>query len=255
MYNYKKSFFYSAVFHLLLMLMFLIIKVPITLPVPQEIIEIVSLEEILPQRIERVNTLNNPSPPSQNNQIITPPQNNNNPVLPNDPVAKPQVTIPDEEIDISLLQSKNERDKPPLTFNNNNRNLDDLLKGNVNPNLPQENSHQVSNQIDDNLGFEGFAKEISTQTNNFSQYRLEGDVVNRIVVNRVIPEYPPRMMSNGVVTLQFVVVENGSVQNISIVRSSESEFNTAAIEAFQQWSFNRADRTHTGQVTFNFRAN
>ncbi|MCL2062816.1 MAG: energy transducer TonB [Candidatus Cloacimonetes bacterium] len=103
-----------------------------------------------------------------------------------------------------------------------------------------------------NVGIEGFADEIILQTGNISQFFIEGDVINRTVIGRVLPEFPENLQRNGSVTMTFSVIENGTVQNIRITRRSEPEFERVSIEALRQWSFNRADRVHTGQITFNF---
>jgi TonB family protein len=73
-----------------------------------------------------------------------------------------------------------------------------------------------------------------------------------MIVSRVIPDFPEGVNRNGSVTMEFTVVPNGSVQNIVVTRRGEPEFEQVSLAALRQWTFNRADRSHTGRITFNF---
>ena len=54
------------------------------------------------------------------------------------------------------------------------------------------------------------------------------------------PQYPREMRQAGIsgqVVVDFIVDQNGNVQNASAVKSSQKEFEAAAVDAVSQWKF------------------
>ncbi len=88
-------------------------------------------------------------------------------------------------------------------------------------------------------------------------FKIEGDVADRSVLYKVIPQYPGGLRSEAVVKLRFSVLPNGVVVNIVPLHKGEASLERAAISAFQQWRFNplsgqSAQRTQNGMITFRF---
>jgi TonB family protein len=166
----------------------------------------------------------------------------------------PEVTIPDfQPVDLASLPERTDRN---IRTNIHRTTIQDtLLLGTITSPIISDISQATNpgqTTPGHGLNLDGFADEIRTQAGHISQYRMEGDVINRTIVTRVIPEFPPGVNRNGSVTMEFTVVPNGSVHNITVTRRSEPEFEHVSVVAMRQWTFNRADRSHTGRITFNF---
>jgi TonB family protein len=231
---------------------------------PREYIEIVAFDFIEPPREQPVSpvvrtTLTNEQLPINVDEIQapaidSPPAQDQ----PDDTSAQqidvPRITIPDmDPVDISQLPDRIERTRPNIQ---RPAAQDTLMRPVVTSPILLDTPHTTpEGQVPQGHGIslDGFADEIRNQAGHLSQYRLDGDVVNRMIVNRVIPDFPEGVNRNGSVTMEFTVVPNGSVQNITVTRRSEPEFETVSLVALRQWTFNRSDRSHTGQITFNFR--
>jgi protein TonB len=62
-------------------------------------------------------------------------------------------------------------------------------------------------------------------------------------VKSVAPIYPAEMKRDkvsGIVTLKIVIDENGNVADRTVSKSTRPEFESAALEAIQQWKFKPA---------------
>lgn len=60
------------------------------------------------------------------------------------------------------------------------------------------------------------------------------------VVSRRPPQYPVEMRHAGItgeVTVDFIVDDNGEVQNATAIKSSRKEFEASAVQAVQSWTF------------------
>lgn len=82
---------------------------------------------------------------------------------------------------------------------------------------------------------------------------IEGDARNRQVLRKELPKYPDNMQKDGIVRLQFTVLQDGSVGDIKIVKKSDPIFETLAIQALNKWKFNRSSRRNTGIIGFHFK--
>ena len=88
-------------------------------------------------------------------------------------------------------------------------------------------------------------------------FKIEGDVAERAVLYKVLPQYPGGLRSEAVVKLRFAVLPSGIVVNIVPVHKGEATLERAAISAFQQWRFNpltgqSAHSRQNGMITFRF---
>jgi len=94
-------------------------------------------------------------------------------------------------------------------------------------------------------------------TGNFAANRPQGNLSNvfdlkdldQIPQQKGIPAkpvFPSEMQRQGIpgdVTLRFVVEMDGTTSNITIIRSSQREFETPAIQAVQKWRFRPGRKT------------
>ncbi|KAA3615955.1 MAG: TonB family protein [Calditrichaeota bacterium] len=88
-------------------------------------------------------------------------------------------------------------------------------------------------------------------------FKIEGEVSDRSVLHKVIPQYPSGLRNEAVVKLRFSVLPSGVVVNIVPVHKGSAELEKAAIAAFQQWRFNalstqNPQNNQGGMITFRF---
>jgi outer membrane biosynthesis protein TonB len=244
----NQSFLYSVFLHGFIILIMFLVKFHYSPPPISHYIEILAIERI---EIPREPVVSPPSAPASQGQPAT-----NQPIetLPTQ-IDIPEVTFPDfDPVDISNLPQRADRiTRSHLT--DTRTMVDEHLHANLERMTMidhQTTSGMGQSSVGTGMNLDGLAGEIRNQTGSLSQYRLDGDVVNRTIIRRVIPDFPENVLRNGTVTIQFVVLENGSVANPTIIRMDQTEFANISMAAIRQWVFNTADRTHTGQITFNF---
>lgn len=77
---------------------------------------------------------------------------------------------------------------------------------------------------------------------------------NRIVLSRVLPQYPRGHNVSGRVRLRFTVLPDGTVGSIIPIQRSDPLLERAAIEALRQWRFNpiTTSTEMVGIITFTF---
>lgn len=77
---------------------------------------------------------------------------------------------------------------------------------------------------------------------------------NRIVLSRVLPQYPRGHNVSGRVRLRFTVLPDGTVGSILPIQRSDPLLERAAIEALRQWRFNPLSTSveMIGIITFTF---
>ena len=247
----NQSILISLLFHVLIFSSMYFIHFKESVTPTREYIEYIMIDTITPPLVtERIATTR---PPAVEESVFV-----ENPHLESSQYVTeldlPTVTHPDlDPVDITALPPRTDRTSPGAIHGTAFQ--DTLMRVTIpSPNVFDGTQGTVANPLGQgaNLGIEGLSEEIRLQTGNISQFFLEGDVVNRTVISRVLPDFPDGIQRNASVTMNFRVVENGTVQNIVITRRSEPEFERVSTEALRQWVFNRADRVHTGQITFNF---
>jgi len=87
--------------------------------------------------------------------------------------------------------------------------------------------------------------------------RAQQDELTRKVKSKVAPAYPElakRMSISGVVKVQVVVAQNGTVKSTKIV-GGHPLLGNAATDAIKKWKFEPANEETTGIVEFKFDPN
>ena len=252
----KQGILISTLVHVAIVLLMLSVNIRYREPQIREYIEIIAFEFEFVEPIIETPVTRQPAGvlPRQPNPVQQPQtQVRQDPILAQQ-IDVPEVTIPDfEPVDLAQLPERTDRN---VRTNIHRAAVQDTLMMTTIPSPTISDITQATNPGQTSPGhginLDGFADEIRNQAGHISQFRMEGDVVNRMIVSRVIPDFPPGVNRNGSVTMDFTVVPNGSVQNIVVTRRSEPEFERVSLAALRQWTFNRADRSHTGRITFNF---
>ncbi len=95
---------------------------------------------------------------------------------------------------------------------------------------------------------------LSASTSGDEMYTLEGEIIHRSVLNKVIPSYPEGLQRSASVKLRFDVLPDGSVRNIVIVQKADQVLEQTSIEAIRQWRFNpiQSDIVQSGFITFRY---
>lgn len=85
-----------------------------------------------------------------------------------------------------------------------------------------------------------------------SPYILEGEASNRVIISKVIPEYPKGVQKNLKVKIQFDVLKDGSVSNMLVVQKADPILEMHSLQALRQWKFNELsqDVIQKGKITF-----
>jgi TonB family protein len=99
-------------------------------------------------------------------------------------------------------------------------------------------------------------KKIASEDSDKGGYSLSGEVLNRKILNKVIPEYPAGLQQNSEVEIRFEVQPDGKVsENAVIIRKGGPLLDQASIDAIKQWRFNPITGNHiqTGVITFSYK--
>lgn len=83
-------------------------------------------------------------------------------------------------------------------------------------------------------------------------YILEGEITNRRILAKVIPEYPENVQQSVKIKIKFDVLPDGSVSNIVIVKKADARLEFNSLNAISQWRFNpiATDIVQKGMITF-----
>ncbi|HID09961.1 MAG TPA: TonB family protein [Candidatus Latescibacteria bacterium] len=87
-------------------------------------------------------------------------------------------------------------------------------------------------------------------------FRITGEVKDRVILYKVLPRYPPEVQSEAVITLWFTVRPDGTVGEVHPVRKGEPRLENEAVAALKQWRFNSLSPDagdQTGEITFYYR--
>ncbi len=242
----KISFTIALLVHLMLLLLFATMKFNIKPIVEYENIEIVPIDDLVLPKPEnnKVNTNSSQgdlssagksSAPSIRISLPSTAENSDDIIRMNQlPVKKDKntnTTYNKTDIDDSWGKSTTMREAPSTS-----------VKINSNSQLTGNNSN-LSNK--NNTG--------GQNSDGSSSFEMQGDVINRQVLKKVLPKYPEDLAKNGTVMLKFSVMANGSVSEITIVKKSDPVFENISINALSQWRFNMSDKKNTGIITFSFK--
>ncbi|MCF7912596.1 MAG: TonB family protein [Candidatus Cloacimonetes bacterium] len=99
-------------------------------------------------------------------------------------------------------------------------------------------------------------KRIAAEDSDSGGYTLSGEIINRKILSKVIPEYPAGLQQSSEVEIQFEVNPDGSVgENIVITRKGGPQLDQVSLEALRKWRFNPISGEHiqTGNITFSYK--
>ena len=126
----------------------------------------------------------------------------------------------------------------------------------------QQNETGIRKETADLSEIQSGEKKLNFEEQDFGKgvtipFQIEGEVADRSVLHKVIPEYPSGLRKEAVVKLRFSVLPSGVVSNILPVHKGSAELERVAVEAFQQWRFDALpatveQRVQNGMITFNF---
>lgn len=97
----------------------------------------------------------------------------------------------------------------------------------------------------------------SNATDVSTPYSIEGQAAKRIVMYKVIPEFPNNFQKQALVKLSFSVLPNGQIGEISPLIKADAEIERITMEAFRQWRFdqlpaNKPQQLERGIITFRY---
>lgn len=119
---------------------------------------------------------------------------------------------------------------------------------------PQQEAEKASVKADKDF-LAGLRKRIAAEDSDSGGYTLSGEIINRTILNKVIPEYPAGLQQNSEVELQFEVTPEGKVgDNIVIIKKGGAQLDQVSLEALRQWRFNpiSGEFIQTGVITFSY---
>lgn len=85
-------------------------------------------------------------------------------------------------------------------------------------------------------------------------FLLEGDILTRSILNKVIPEYPEGLQKISRVKIKFEVSKQGYVNNLLVTQKADPQLEKISINALKQWRFSSLnnDIIQVGYITFIF---
>lgn len=138
-------------------------------------------------------------------------------------------------------------------------NTDDVRSGLNTPALaesePQPETEKASVKADKDFLAE-LRKRIAAEDSDSGGYTLSGEIINRTILNKVIPEYPEGLQQNSEVEIRFEVTPEGKVSdNIVIIKKGGAQLDQVSLEALRQWRFNpiTGEFVQTGVITFTYK--
>ncbi len=252
----KLGFYISLLIHLVLLIFFMIFKVSL-LPdiIPQQI-------NILDFRMEHVRSgKNNELNPTQKagekvrNEFEKGKKNN---IIPKKVKLPDSYLAQENPLEQFEIPKKKEVAVNQLKLNEDIGNSFDNVSGK----LAQKSLFNKDETIADEpseMSSEEYLKSLSNRISDNgkinSPYRLEGDILERKIIKKVVPKYPAGQQKNTEVKIQFDVLKDGSVSNMMVVKKSDPIFDKTSLETLQQWKFNSRpiNKKQTGFITFVYR--
>jgi len=105
---------------------------------------------------------------------------------------------------------------------------------------------------------EGFLASLSDRlsdgSGDSSVYILEGDISNRTLLTKTMPEYPENIQESAKVKIKFSVLKNGDITDLMVVKKADPVFENECMKVLKNWKFNAIseDIIQTGFITFIF---
>ena len=83
-------------------------------------------------------------------------------------------------------------------------------------------------------------------------YLLEGDILSRGIVTKVIPQYPAGLQKTSRVKIKFEVDMQGNIDNLLVTQKADPQLEKNSIEALKKWRFSpiTKDIIQVGYITF-----
>jgi len=238
--DYQISWSLAILIHLLFILFLYLYQIQFPKRLEVENIEVIAIEDFLQNNIE-----NNSSAPASNTKNNT----QNSQVS----IAQTKISLPgttsnfEDAVKVHNLPLKRDKiindklmsSKIDESFSSKGQSLNNNLSASHSAGLgnsPSALSGSGTNTIDGS-----------------SSFKLEGDAVNRQLMKKVLPKYPDDMQKDGVVSLKFAILPDGTVSEIVIIKKSDPVFENLSISSLNQWKFNRSEKKNTGIITFHFK--
>ncbi len=255
----------SAVLHLLLLLFFLLFKIG-EMPTPAEWIEIslaAGQSMAAPMTSQQEERIDESDVAPQPLDEVQPAQRIEKPAEPEPKAGAPdplKVNLPQRR----MLEEENPempvRDGEKLTREENvvkRENLPSTERQDASRDVPEvENARgRSTTSSEDSAGATSSRAEVGEGLS--VPFSIEGDAANRVVLHRVIPEFPGGVRRSAAVRIRFTVLADGQVGSAILVQKGEARLEKAALDAFRQWRFNAlpssaGNRVEQGVITFRF---
>jgi len=117
-------------------------------------------------------------------------------------------------------------------------------------------------QIDDGLSPDDKILPSTTPTNITgtgiqTPFEIEGQVANRTVAYKVIPDYPPNLQKQAIVKISFTVLPNGRIGEMIPQIKADAQLERITMDALRQWRFNalpshKEQSAERGVITFRY---
>ena len=96
-----------------------------------------------------------------------------------------------------------------------------------------------------------------TGTGDQAPFEIEGQVANRTVAYKVIPDYPPNLQKQAIVKISFTVLPNGRIGEMIPQIKADAQLENITMDALRQWRFNalpshEEQRVERGVITFRY---
>ena len=247
----KTAIITSVIFHALLLLIFFLIQVGFDY-------KISDFTEIAFASGRRSPATSAVTP----RKIQPPPSETKNVELPSETVKLPLRQMLEEETPLKVTDqqkkvSSTENDFVPQLSNFEKRESitdQDLTK----PVFDEKETalHDVGLSPDDKI-LPSTAPSTISGSGEQSPFEIEGQVANRTVAYKVIPDYPPNLQKQAVVKISFTVLPNGRIGEMIPQIKADAQLESITMDALRQWRFNalpshEEQRVERGVITFRY---
>jgi outer membrane biosynthesis protein TonB len=247
----KTAIFISLIFHALLLTVFCIIQVGFDYKISDFTEIAFASRKPSPAR-----------PAKTPRKIQPPPSESKNVELPSEIVKLPLRQMLEEEIPLKVANqrkkvSSTENDFVPQLTNFEKR--ESVTDQNIlNPVFDEKEVAQIDDGISpENKILPSITPTKITGTGSQSPFEIEGQVANRTVAYKVIPDYPPNLQKQAVVKISFTVLPNGRIGEMIPQIKADAQLENITMDALRQWRFNalpshEEQRVERGVITFRY---
>lgn len=123
----------------------------------------------------------------------------------------------------------------------------------LNASETENNSEKASVKADKDF-LADLRKRITANDGSNGGYSLSGEIINRKILNQIIPDYPAGLQQNSEVEILFEVNPDGSVRdNVIITKKGGPQLDQVSLEAIKKWKFNPITGEHIQSGTIKFK--